>query len=503
MKLLCTPRSDESTFQRHRFDGGAEGLAVQTNAQARLAVATWIKRHGGPPVETGGAVYSAWVKYALVILSGASDAPLEELGQLTPLQAAQTPAMDEVARLGRVGAVRSTPVKSAPTLVGAQATLLGIDAWMHRVTPGALEAVGVDEDLALQDSAFAVSLLSADLEDGPTGPGLLFDHAPTGLTKRETTALFETVERCWREREPGLMREVSLRTLGPARGLLIDRSSRAYERTHMTPPAHFIRQRWRDYLPDGEHAPVLNTLIDLSIDALMDHEINIARKENGLGQVTLAWPWGGGNLEPLTPFAESFNLRTAAVTASDSFAGLVRLLGIDRLPAPGVSAETATEDINSLGAYAAAGLDRYDMVIAHVSGARACSLNGDGAEKTKLLERIDAGVVAPLLVKLQSFGDAEQSAASNPEEGWRMLIAVDQTCDTNRRTPTAAPCPFVMAGAWIRSVLDLPFDEHGAAQSDIGVDPGHDLMEYFLFSALKTARPRSERTRQRGGVSHG
>src|SRR4029078_4798489 len=49
------------------------------------------------------------MKYAIVIPDGCADEPQASLGGKTPLQAAATPAMDEIARLGVVGRSDNVP----------------------------------------------------------------------------------------------------------------------------------------------------------------------------------------------------------------------------------------------------------------------------------------------------------------------------------------------------------------------------------------------------------
>ena len=48
------------------------------------------------------------MKYVIVIPDGCADEPQEQLGGKTPLESAQTPAMDRVAELGLVGRANHT-----------------------------------------------------------------------------------------------------------------------------------------------------------------------------------------------------------------------------------------------------------------------------------------------------------------------------------------------------------------------------------------------------------
>jgi 2,3-bisphosphoglycerate-independent phosphoglycerate mutase len=50
------------------------------------------------------------MKYAIVIPDGCADEPQESLGGKTPLQAANTPAMDAIAAAGMVGPTMCRPI---------------------------------------------------------------------------------------------------------------------------------------------------------------------------------------------------------------------------------------------------------------------------------------------------------------------------------------------------------------------------------------------------------
>ena len=48
------------------------------------------------------------------------------------------------------------------------------------------------------------------------------------------------------------------------------------------------------------------------------------------------------------------------------------------------------------------------------------------------------------------------------------------------RGPYKTSPPFCLAGTAVNSVFRRPFGESTAAQSDLQIDPGYELMEYFL-----------------------
>ncbi|MEK6270180.1 MAG: phosphoglycerate mutase, partial [Planctomycetales bacterium] len=67
------------------------------------------------------------MKYVIVIPDGAADEPQESLGGKTPLAAANTPAMDSVAKAGTVGHANHVPAHLPAGSAVANMSLLGYD----------------------------------------------------------------------------------------------------------------------------------------------------------------------------------------------------------------------------------------------------------------------------------------------------------------------------------------------------------------------------------------
>ena len=54
------------------------------------------------------------MKYVIILADGMADIPVSELNNMTPLEYAKTPAMDELARGGTVGMVKTVPDSMKP-----------------------------------------------------------------------------------------------------------------------------------------------------------------------------------------------------------------------------------------------------------------------------------------------------------------------------------------------------------------------------------------------------
>ena len=69
------------------------------------------------------------MKYIIVLGDGMADEPIAELGNKTPLQAADTPIMDWLASQGRCGRVNTVPEGFEPGSEIANMSVLGYDLY--------------------------------------------------------------------------------------------------------------------------------------------------------------------------------------------------------------------------------------------------------------------------------------------------------------------------------------------------------------------------------------
>ena len=100
------------------------------------------------------------MKYAIIIPDGCADEPQETLGNRTPLQAAKTPAMDEVARIGIVGQASNVPAHLPAGSAVANMSLLGYDANEFFTGRAPIEAVAQNITLGPDDWAIRCNLVT-------------------------------------------------------------------------------------------------------------------------------------------------------------------------------------------------------------------------------------------------------------------------------------------------------------------------------------------------------
>jgi len=394
------------------------------------------------------------MKYAIIIPDGAADEPLTELGGKTPLEAAATPNMDAIARMGKLGLARTVPDGFESGSDVATMSLLGYDPAVYHTGRAPLEAAAQRIPLEPTDWVFRCNLVT-------TLGGLMKDHSAGGISNVEARQLL--VDLAEVVREPGFefFQGVSYRNL------LVYRGTQQFE-LKTKPPHEIPEQPVEKWLPTGTGSDVLRRIMDLSLSLFAHHEINLARRQRDVNEATQIWLWGQGHAPNMPKFVDRFGVRSGCmITGVDLLRGLAVLLGWDVHEVDGM---TSFHDTNyaGQGQATAAMLDKYDLVLSHVEAPDEASHQADYRTKVESIEHIDRFVVGPVLEKLRKY----------PE--WRILVMPDHPTNISTRKHGYAPSPFAMAGTRVRSVVKGPYSEKNAAASDLRIERGHELMEYFL-----------------------
>ena len=102
------------------------------------------------------------MKYAIIIPDGCADEPQDSLGGKTPLQAANLPAMDEIAEAGVVGRANNVPEHLPPGSDVANLSLLGYDPNTNFTGRAPLEAAAQGIELGPEDWAVRCNLVTVE-----------------------------------------------------------------------------------------------------------------------------------------------------------------------------------------------------------------------------------------------------------------------------------------------------------------------------------------------------
>ena len=396
----------------------------------------------------------ARTKYAIVVLGGAADEPLAELGDKTPLEAAETPYIDSIVETGRIGVVRTIP-QGLPcgSDVGLM-TLLGYDARQYYSGRAPIEAVSQNVHLRPDDVVFRCNLVNLN-------EGVMNDYTAGRIRTAESAAIMRDLTRQLADEKVSFHPGVSYRNLA-----VIDDPTTL--EVSCMPPHEIHGEAVEEYLPKGKAARLIRDLMSRAAAVLAEHEVNHVRADLGEPIANAIWLWGQGRVPIMPRFRHRFGVRGAVVAAVDLVRGLGKLLGWTVIDAPGATGSRDT-DYASKARSAIAALESHDLVAVHVEAPDEAGHMGLVGEKVAAIERIDEHIVAPILEHLRRGLD------------WRLMVVSDHTTLVARRTHADSRQPFCMAGSDVpRVVVSDRFSERAPAQSDLHVEAGHDLMEYFL-----------------------
>ena len=106
------------------------------------------------------------MKYVVVLMDGAADTPVAELGGKTPLEAAKKPNIDYFASKGEMGMVKTVPQNLPPGSDVANLAVFGYDPLKYYTGRSPLEAMSMNVHLELSDTTFRTNLVYLS-EDEP------------------------------------------------------------------------------------------------------------------------------------------------------------------------------------------------------------------------------------------------------------------------------------------------------------------------------------------------
>lgn len=391
------------------------------------------------------------MKYIVIIGDGMADFPLEQLGGKTPLMVAQKPNIDSMARRGYCGKVATIPDGFPPGSDVAGMSLFGYNPAQYYTGRAPIEAFGMDIPMGPTDVAFRCNLVNLDISGDTVKMG---DYSGGHVTTDEARPLIEALNR-----ELG-NDDITFYPGVGYRHIMIWKNGVAKMET--APPHDITGKEISPYLPSGDGAQKVLSLMTASQEILARHPFYEVRRNSGKLTVNSIWLWGQGKSAALPSFQEKYGLAGATVCAVDLVRGISKMVGFEAPLVKGATGYLDT-DYGAKAAKALELLERKDIVYIHVEAPDEASHNGNVEEKIRAIENIDREVVGPVS---DAIGD-----------GARFLIVTDHATPIALRTHYATPVPFVIFQAEKhRKGSEDGYDERAGST----VYSGEELVKFFL-----------------------
>ena len=397
------------------------------------------------------------MKYIVVLGDGMADEPIPELGGKTPMEAARTPVMDELASKGSLGTVQNVPAGMAPGSDVANLSVLGYDPAENYSGRSPLEALSVGVAMEESDVIFRSNIVTLTDEE-PYEEKTILDHSSGEISTADADVLMDAI------REKFNSDTFRFYTGTSYRHILVWKNGRVAK---LEPPHDHLGSVIGPYLPQEE---VLRNMMKESFPVLNDHPVNRARAAAGKNKANSLWFWGAGTKPKVQNFQEKTGLKGAMVSAVDLLKGIAVGAGMKVCQVEGA---TGSIDTNYEGK-AQAAIDAllkegYDFAYIHVEAPDEMGHQGKVQEKVKSIEYLDSRLIALVKKAMEEAG-----------EDYRMLILPDHPTPIRIRTHTGDPVPYLIYDSTRQQKKRTRFTEETARAANNFEPNGYRLIERLI-----------------------
>jgi 2,3-bisphosphoglycerate-independent phosphoglycerate mutase len=421
------------------------------------------------------------MKRIIILGDGMADHAVERLGGKTPLQYADKPMMDRLAREGRCGRLVTVPEGFPPGSEVANTAILGYDLNKVYEGRGPLEAASIGYDMADDDFAIRCNIIT--IEDGK-----IITHNGGNLETDDARVLIdylnETLAKPVNERE-GCERVKFICGIQYRHLLVIKGGNKHID---CAPPHDHPNEEWRPLLVQPESvasgfaadnrlspqqtADLINELILRSQELLPQHPYNIEKARHGERQANSIWPWSGGYRPSMQTLMQQYSeiKNGSVISAVDLIQGIGRYAGLKIIKVPGA---TGLANTNYEGKAQAAidALQKDDFVFVHVEATDEAGHDGDLDLKLRAINYLDQRLIRPII-----------EATEKMDEPVCVAILPDHPTPVELRIHINEPVPFIIWHKGITPDDVQQYDEVSCVSGSYGLLKLDEFMKTLIFT---------------------
>ena len=396
-------------------------------------------------------------KFIVVLGDGMADEPIESLGGKTPLQYADTPAVDRLSKFSEIGLVHTIPEGMKPGSDTANLSVLGYDPKIYYSGRSPLEALSIGVPMKDTDIALRCNIVTISENDVPFEEQIIIDHSSGEISTEDCAVLLNAVKE-------ELQNETYQFYVGTSyRHCLIWNRGQVLE---LSQPHDVLGQVIGQYLPSDEN---LLYMMKRSYEILKDHPLNIERKKKGLNPANCCWFWGAGTKPMLSSFEEKNGVKGMMVSAVDLLKGIAVGAGMGVAHVEGANGGLNTNYEGKTQAALDALKNGYDFAYIHVEAPDEMGHQGSVEKKVKSIEYLDQRVIGPLT-----------RALDEDKTEYRLLVMPDHPTPIRVRTHTADSVPYLLYDSNIQQEHTWNYNEKEAKESGNYVAKGHTIIDKLL-----------------------
>ncbi len=402
------------------------------------------------------------MKYFVLIPDGMADRPVPQLGNKTPMAAADKPMMDALCKKSVCGKVLNVPVGMVPESDTANLAILSYDPAVYSKGRSPLEAMSMGLTMEPEDTAIRCNLVTVSENEGDYEDQIMVDHSADEITTEEADELIKALNASLADETRHLYTGVSYRHC-----LLWKNASQTYP---FMRPHDILGKPIKDYLPSCENGGAdFLEFQKKSYAILKDHPVNIKRKERGLRPANSPWLWSPGAKPALPSFKEKWGLDGAIISAVDLIKGIGICAGMKVVDVEGATGNVHTNYTGKANAAIDCFEHGSDFVYVHVEAPDECGHRGEIDNKVLSVEKIDKLILTPVYEYLKNSG-----------EDFRILVLPDHPTPIEIRTHSSECVPFFMYDSNKEENGPSTYNEDTAELSGKVIDDGSTLLDIMI-----------------------
>lgn len=400
------------------------------------------------------------MKHIIILGDGMADERIAKLNNKTPLEVANKPYIDLLAKKGNCGLLHTVPEGFKPGSEIANMCVLGYDVRTEFEGRGSLEAASIGVSIMPGEMAMRCNLIC--VQDGK-----IKNHSAGHISNEEAKELIEYLQAELGNDIFTFHNGISYRHLLVMKG--------GDKRITCTPPHDVPGTEVNKVLvkadtPEAEEtAKLLNELTLKSQELLENHPVNLKRKAEGKDPANSIWVWSPGYKPSMKTLKEKFGIGSGAViSAVDLIKGIGVYAGLESIEVEGA---TGLYNTNYEGKAEAAieALKKNDFVFLHIEASDEAGHEGDVDLKVKTIEYLDSRIVKPIYEEVSKWNEPVSIA-----------ILPDHPTPCAIKTHTASAIPFIIYNPEIEADKVEVYDEFSVKEGSFGIIKEDEFIKSFL-----------------------
>jgi len=382
-------------------------------------------------------------KMVLLVADGLGGLAHPDTGK-SELETAHIPNLDALAQKSACGLTTPVLPGVAPGSGPGHLALFGYDPLKHQIGRGALEALGIEVELAPGDVAARGNFCTVD------GDGLLTDRRAGRIPTEFSAPICDRLDRI---EIPGV--QVDVFSVQDYRFVLRLRGEGLSADVTETDPQVTGAKALavKPLKPEAqETADVVNEFVKQAARLMSEEE-----------RANMLLLRGFAQMPSLPPMGEVYRLDPAAIAAYPMYRGLATVAGMSVIP----TGKTFADEVDTLRA----NWDKHDFFFIHYKPADAAGEDGDFDRKVKCLEELDPFI--PEILALE------------PDV---LMVAGDHATPAIMAAHSWHPVPFMLHSKLTLGQGIPTFDEKACALGAIGSIPATSVMVLGLSHAGKMTK---------------